>query len=60
VTDALNHQTTFTYDSMDRLTKITYPDTTATQFGYDYRGRRTSVTDQNGKTSSYAFSPFDL
>jgi len=32
VTDALNHQTTFTYDAMDRLTKITYPDTTTTQF----------------------------
>ena len=54
MTDALNHQTTFTYDAMDRLTKITYADTTTTQFGYRYRGRRTSVTDQNGKVTTYA------
>ncbi len=44
----------FTYDAMDRLTKITYPDTTTTQFAYDYRGRRTSVTDQNGKVTTSA------
>jgi len=59
VTDALNHQTTFTYDTGDRLTKITYPDTTTTQFGYDYRGRRTSVTDQNGKVTTYAYDDAD-
>jgi RHS repeat-associated protein len=59
VTDALNHQTTFTYDAMDRLTKITYPDTTTTQFGYDYRGRRTTVTDQNGKVTTYAYDDAD-
>ena len=59
VTDALNHQTTFTYDAMNRLTKITYPDTTTTQFAYDYRGRRTSVTDQNGKTTTYAYDDAD-
>jgi RHS repeat-associated protein len=59
VTDALNHQTTFAYDAMDRLTQITYPDTTTSQFGYDYRGRRTSVTDQNGKATTYAYDDAD-
>jgi YD repeat-containing protein len=43
-TDALNHTTSDTCDSMNRLTVITAPDTT-TQFAYNYRARRTSVTD---------------
>jgi RHS repeat-associated protein len=59
VTDALTHQTTFTYDAMERLTKITYPDTTTTQFAYDIRGRRTSVTDQNSKVTSYTYDDAD-
>jgi RHS repeat-associated protein len=59
VTDALTHQTTFAYDAGDRLTMITYPDSTTTTFAYDYRGRRTSVTDQNGKTTSYAYDDAD-
>ncbi len=59
VKDALNNQTTFTYDAGDRLTKITYPDTTFVSFAYDSRGRRTSVTDQNGKVTSYAYDDAD-
>src|SRR5262249_37796232 len=38
---------------------ITYPDTTTVQFGYDFRGRRTSVTDQNGKVTTYAYDDAD-
>jgi len=34
-------------------------DTTATQFGYDVRGRRTSVTDQNNKTTAYGYDDAD-
>jgi YD repeat-containing protein len=37
----------------DRLKTITYPDSTTSTFAYDSRGRRTSVTDQNGKTTTY-------
>jgi len=44
---------------MNRLTAITYPDSTASSFGYDYRGRRISVTDQNGKTAAYAYDDAD-
>jgi YD repeat-containing protein len=29
-------------------------DQTTLQFGYDSSGRRTSVTDQNGKVTQYA------
>lgn len=38
------HRTTFTFDAMNRLTGITYPDNTTASFGYDTRGRRTSAT----------------
>jgi YD repeat-containing protein len=41
VTDAQNHATTSAYDAMGRLTKITYPGSTTTQFAYDIRGLRT-------------------
>jgi len=44
---------------MNRLTQITYPDSTTTKFTYDVRGRRTSVTDQNGKMTSYAYDDAD-
>jgi len=59
VTDALNNQTTFTYDLGNRLTKITYPDTTFVTFAFDSRGRRTSGTDQNGKVTSYTYDDAD-
>ena len=45
----MGHQTTYAYDLGNRLTKITYADGTATNFTYDYRGRRTSVTDQTAR-----------
>jgi YD repeat-containing protein len=45
---------------MNRLTGITYPDNTAVSFGYDTRGRRTSATDQNNKTTIYAYDDADV
>lgn len=44
---------------MNRLTTITYPDSTTSSFTYDIRGRRTSATDQNGKTTNYAYDDAD-
>src|SRR5437667_11327444 len=56
----MNNQTTFAYDARNRLKTITYPGSTGTtMFGYDYRGRRTSVTDQNSKTTTYAYDDAD-
>ena len=62
VIDPINgagHPTTFAYDIMNRLTGITYPDGTSVGFGYDYRGRRTSATDQNNRTTDYAYDDAD-
>lgn len=44
-------QVAYSYDNENRLTQITYPDQSTVSFVYDYRGRRTSMTDQNGKTT---------
>jgi len=44
---------------MNRLTTITYPDSSSMQFAYDYRGRRISVTDQNSETTNYAYDDAD-
>ena len=52
--------TTFGYDSMNRLTSITYPGaTTSIQFHYDYRGRRDWIIDQNGFKTTYAYDDAD-
>jgi YD repeat-containing protein len=62
VIDPINgtsHPTTFTYDLMNQLTGITYPDGSSVSFGCDSRGRRTSVTDQNGKITTYAYDDAD-
>jgi len=43
VIDPINraaHPTTFAYEIMNRLTRITYPDGSSVSFGYDYRRRR--------------------
>ena len=44
---------------MNRLTGITYPDGATAGFGYDLRGRRISVTDQNNKTTTYTYDDAD-
>ena len=37
----------FAYVLMDRLTSITYPDSSSTQFAYDYRGRRRACDERS-------------
>jgi YD repeat-containing protein len=60
VTDALQDPpTSFDYDVMNRLKKITQPGNATTQFVYDTRGRRTSVTDPNNKTTQYGYDDAD-
>jgi RHS repeat-associated protein len=45
----------YEYNSLDRLTKITYPDATTTEYLYDFEGRVTSVKDPNGNFTLYDY-----
>ena len=48
--------TTFSYDSADRLTKVSYPDGTFLAYTYNSAGQRTQMQDQTGFTVNYAYS----
>lgn len=56
--DGMGHQTTFTYDALDRQTQIIQPDGAITQFTYD--DWTVTTTDANGNTRElkYKFAPF--
>jgi RHS repeat-associated protein len=47
--------TTYTYDSLNRLTSITNNQGRVTSFQYDALGRRTSMTHANGVVTSYTY-----
>src|SRR5690606_23092186 len=53
-TDARSKTATYTYDALNRLTSVTYPDQTIS-YGYDsgtnQKGRLTQLTDASGSTS---------
>lgn len=64
-TDANNNRTLYTYNGLDRLTKVQYPSPTLgantasttdfETFGYDANGNRTSWLRRNGKTITSTF-----
>ena len=54
-TDANNHTTSYQYDNMNRVSKITYPDTTFKTFTYDFRGNKLTEVDQSGRTTKYVY-----
>lgn len=50
--NAATHTTTYTYDHANRLTDISYGDSTpSVHFGFDNAGNRTSMTDGSGSVS---------
>lgn len=63
--DPLAHGTANDYDALNRLTKVTEPQVAGAPaagtigLGYDARDNLTSVTDQRGLVTSYAYSGFD-
>jgi RHS repeat-associated protein len=56
-TDANNNQTTYQYDALNRLTKVTYPTVppTTKQFTYDFRNNKLTETDQSGHITKYGY-----
>jgi RHS repeat-associated protein len=53
--DALGRRTTYTYDADNRLTRVTYPDTTTQTYTYDFRGNVLTQTDQSGHVTTYTY-----
>jgi YD repeat-containing protein len=55
--DALGNTTTYTYNSLGRLTSITEPGTSIAtiQYAYDSAGDLTQVTDEVGDTITYTY-----
>jgi RHS repeat-associated protein len=47
--------TSYTYDSDERLTKITFPDSSTQTFTYTTNDLLASATDENNHTTSYAY-----
>jgi RHS repeat-associated protein len=47
-TDYNNAVTNYSFDSLNRLTTISYPDTTSVTFGYDVLSRMTTATNPTG------------
>ena len=47
--------TALTYDTGDRLTKVTYPNGLFLQYSYDAAGRRIQIVDQAGAATNYAY-----
>ncbi|TQV82782.1 RHS repeat-associated core domain-containing protein [Aliikangiella coralliicola] len=60
VTDknALNNQTTSSFDALNRIKKIVDPDNGETQFGYDQHNQITNVTDAEGQSTQYEYNAF--
>jgi YD repeat-containing protein len=56
-TDPLNHTTTNGYDARDRLTQVTYADTSHVLSGYDTASNLTSRTDERGYVTQWAYDP---
>ncbi|MBV9469734.1 MAG: RHS repeat protein, partial [Abitibacteriaceae bacterium] len=52
-TDAAGYTLTYDYDSLDRVTHVTYPDTTHVDYNYLCCGLLSSVVDRAGRATSY-------
>jgi RHS repeat-associated protein len=58
ITDALNHTTTYTYDSKENLISQTDALGNVTSYTYDANGNQTSATDPVGNTSTKLYNQY--
>jgi RHS repeat-associated protein len=56
-TDALGHQSAWTYDAVGNQASATDADTNATTFGHDNENELTTVTAPGGAITSYTYDP---
>jgi YD repeat-containing protein len=54
-TDVSNRVTLYEYDPLDRLDKVTLPDTGVVDYTYDVEGRLSSVKDPRGLITSFTY-----
>ena len=55
-TDAAGNKIAYSYDSLKRVSKITFGDGTTPSFTYDNRDNVLTVTDERGKTTTFVYS----
>lgn len=60
VTNALNHTTTYNYDSKGNLISVTNPLNHTTTFAYNSAGQLVSITDPLQQTSQFIYDSGDL
>ncbi|MEI7956545.1 MAG: hypothetical protein WCJ66_15370 [Verrucomicrobiota bacterium] len=54
-TDPNGHTTTYSYDSLDRMTQTTLADGSSSHLSYDVHGNPISTTDANGTMIAYTY-----
>lgn len=55
----LTGTTSYDYDTIGQLIKMTYPDNRNIQYQYDAAGNRTRITDPFGQTTNYTYDSSD-
>jgi RHS repeat-associated protein len=56
VSDNVGHTLTFAYDDLDRLTGVSAPSSSSTQYAYNTAGDLSQVTNIDGTTRQYEYS----
>jgi RHS repeat-associated protein len=54
-TSDLGRFTSYTYDALNHVTKVTHADNTTTQYTRDFRGNALTMKDESGRTTTYAY-----
>ncbi|MGE7717885.1 DNRLRE domain-containing protein [Priestia megaterium] len=59
-TDGKGQKTSFAYDVLNRLTKVTDANQGITSYGYDSVGNQTSITDANNHVTNFGYNEWNL